>query len=196
MPLSFPSISHGNIAFGFFNIESDMLLMEGYFFFADQFCKWMRVLAQQEDDANKSLKCRVFHISDPRDVGNLMGAIHGQAFTGFMGNLYTLFPFPKDPRDFKQNPKGGLTRKIVVKEIQKFAVKKQMCIEFSKEGTVHMGPYVFDRKVFCGLIQYVWQGGYPRWKDEIRPAYVVAMKEQLQAGNNRFFKGMFSSGKN
>ncbi|MBC8441147.1 MAG: hypothetical protein H8D87_15855 [Deltaproteobacteria bacterium] len=37
MPLSFTSKSHGNIAFGFFNIESDMLLLEKYFFFADGF---------------------------------------------------------------------------------------------------------------------------------------------------------------
>ncbi len=32
MPLSFRSENHGNIAFGFFNIESDMLLLENYFF--------------------------------------------------------------------------------------------------------------------------------------------------------------------
>ena len=32
MPLSFSSTTHGNIAFGFFNIESDMLLLENYFF--------------------------------------------------------------------------------------------------------------------------------------------------------------------
>ena len=28
MPLAFDSISHGSIAFGFFNIESDMLLLD------------------------------------------------------------------------------------------------------------------------------------------------------------------------
>ena len=38
MPLSFESMSHGTIAFGFFNIESDMLLCDRYFFFADDFC--------------------------------------------------------------------------------------------------------------------------------------------------------------
>jgi hypothetical protein len=30
MPLAFESISHGTIAFGFFNIDSDMLLLEQY----------------------------------------------------------------------------------------------------------------------------------------------------------------------
>lgn len=33
MPLSFESRSHGPVAFGFFNIESDMLLLERTFFF-------------------------------------------------------------------------------------------------------------------------------------------------------------------
>jgi hypothetical protein len=28
MPLAFESINHGTIAFGFFNIESDMLLLD------------------------------------------------------------------------------------------------------------------------------------------------------------------------
>ena len=35
MPLAFESLSHGTIAFGFFNIESDMLILDRYFLFAD-----------------------------------------------------------------------------------------------------------------------------------------------------------------
>jgi hypothetical protein len=35
MPLAFESLSHGIIAFGFFNIESDMLILDRYFLFAD-----------------------------------------------------------------------------------------------------------------------------------------------------------------
>jgi len=41
MPLAFDSSSHGKIAFGFFNIETDMLLLENYFIFATQFCSYM-----------------------------------------------------------------------------------------------------------------------------------------------------------
>jgi len=37
MPLAFESLSHGTIAFGFFNIASDMLLLEHYFLFATDF---------------------------------------------------------------------------------------------------------------------------------------------------------------
>ena len=37
MPLEFESISHGKIAFGFFNIETDMILLNHYFLFATGF---------------------------------------------------------------------------------------------------------------------------------------------------------------
>jgi hypothetical protein len=47
--------------------------------------------------------------------------------------------------------------------------------------------------VFHELIRYVDQGGYPRWKDEIRPGYVVQMKESTQKSSNSFFKGIFAS---
>ena len=45
MPLAFESLSHGTIAFGFFNIESDMLLMDQYFFFVDDFCSNVEKIA-------------------------------------------------------------------------------------------------------------------------------------------------------
>lgn len=48
MPLAFESLSHGAIAFGFFNIESDMLLLEHYFFFATDFCEHIRAMAAME----------------------------------------------------------------------------------------------------------------------------------------------------
>lgn len=99
MPLSFPSINHGNIAFGFFNIESDMLLLEHHFFFADQFCSWMGELATRETVSG--VNGSVFHIPDASDIGDLMGAIHGMHFTGFLGEIYRLFPFPVDPLLFK-----------------------------------------------------------------------------------------------
>ncbi len=148
MPLSFRSNTHGNIAFGFFNIESDMLLLENYFFFADSFCKWVIELAKQGDEAYTDLNCPVFHISDSKDAGDLMGAIHGMRFTGFIGTLYQRFPFPKDPLAFKQNPRGFETHKIVTAEIKNFAKRKKIAIGFSKEGQFHMGSYLFDKEVF------------------------------------------------
>ncbi len=49
MPLEFQSLSHGPIAFGFFNIESDMLLLEHYFFFASEFCKYISDLSERKE---------------------------------------------------------------------------------------------------------------------------------------------------
>jgi hypothetical protein len=54
MPLSFESLSHGTIAFGFFNIETDMLLLEQYFLFADAFCHHLGEIPEQIE--NQSFK--------------------------------------------------------------------------------------------------------------------------------------------
>jgi len=193
MPLSFRSKSHGRIAFGFFNIESDMLLLENHFFFADDFCQLLMKMAEQDDAGQKKFEFKVYHISDPGKIGDLMGAIHGIRFVGFIGNLYTLFPFPEDPCAFKQNPDGCKTRKIVTSHIEPVSVITTIFIEIQADGKAKIGSYLFDRTVFHELIQYVWQGGYPLWKDEIRPDYVMQMKAGIQKSRNTFFKGVFSS---
>ncbi|MCP3872573.1 MAG: hypothetical protein GY699_05370 [Desulfobacteraceae bacterium] len=192
MPLSFRSQSHGNIAFGFFNIESDMLLLENHFFFADKFCDWIKTMANEDDAGLKKFEYQVYTISDPNDVGDLMGAIHGIRFKGFIGELYKLFPFPADPKDFKQNPKGYQTQDVVKSQIEGISKKTKIFIEFLPEEKVCIGPYLFEKSVLYELIQYVWQGGYPLWKNEVRPQYVVEMKKCIQKTNNIFFKGVFS----
>jgi len=192
MPLSFRSQSHGNIAFGFFNIESDMLLLEHYFFFADDFCEWINQMAKEDDFGLKNFEVPVYYIADSNDIGDLMGAIHGIRFTGFIGKIYTLFPFPDDPEAFKQNPDGFKTRDLVRSYIESFSTIKNIAIEINKDGQARIGSYVFDKIVFHELIEYVWKGGYPCWKDEIRPEYVMGMKECIQKSHNTFFKGMFS----
>ena len=192
MPLSFRSQNHGNIAFGFFNIESDMLLLENYFFFADDFCQWINKMANQDDDELKRLECQAYYI-DGEDIGDLMGAIHGIQFTGFIGKIYTLFPFPDDPQAFKQNPEGYQTRGIIISQIEDVSKKREILFEFFKEGQMKIGPFLFEKSVFHELILYVWQGGYPRWKDERRPQYVIEMKESIINSHNSFFKGVFSS---
>jgi hypothetical protein len=198
MPLSFKSKNHGNIAFGFFNIESDMLLLENYFFFADDFCRLISGAAfsladetenrQGSGQKESEFGLKVYHIADPSDKGDLMGAIHGMRFTGFIGETYKMFPFPGDPRDFKQNPKGYRTRKFIKELIQRFGKETEILIKLSDDGHVSISSYVFDIKVFHELLLYVDQGGYPRWKDETRPGYVIAMKDSIQKSSNRFFQ--------
>jgi hypothetical protein len=191
MPLSFRSENHGSVAFGFFNIESDMLLLENHFFFADMFCKWMGQLAETVDIESRTFERAVYYIENPRDVGDLMGAIHGVSFTGFIGDVYQMFPFPREANAFKQNPEGFLTQKVVTSCILSRSVRQTLSISFHRDDTVHFGPYRFHQKVFQALILYVWEGGYPCWKDEVRPRYVMEMKNRIENTGNPFFKGVF-----
>ncbi len=189
MPLSFQSENHGNIAFGFFNIESDMLLLENIFFFADDFCDWITQMAQEKEIFK--FEHPAFIIENPQDIGDLMGAIHGVHFSGFIGDVYKLFPFPQDPAGFKQNPEGYRTREQITATIHPRAVQAQITLEYNENGKVTVGGFEFSKLNFHELIRYVWRGGYPRFKDEIRPDYIIKMKQELLNCSNPLFDGVF-----
>ena len=195
MPLVLESLSHGTIAFGFFNIESDMLLCDRYFLFANDFCRYVGDLA--ENCGQKP--CRKFWqvqlIESPEDIGDLMGAIHGVRFTGFIGELYRRFPFPERPEDFKQNPDGFKTRPVVEQLIAAYAQCRKIQVDDSGGGRqIAIGNYRFSREQFQQLIKYVWRGGYPRWKDEIRPSYVIEMQAEIMRNPRGLFQGMAFEG--
>lgn len=196
MPLSFESRSHGPVAFGFFNIESDMLLLERTFFFCDDFCHWIATLADPPSTAKQTSPtvqdCEVFVIRNPRDIGDLMGAIHGIRFTGFIGRVYQQFPFPADPSRFRQNPEGDRTRQKMQDLIAPYSDLQTVQMGVDAPDAFRFGAYEFSRHACHELIRYVWQGGYPRWKEDIRPACVTAMAERINQGTNRFFAGVFS----
>ncbi len=191
MPLAFKSISHGDIAFGFFNIDSDMLLLDRYFFFAKEFCGHLIEIGDKNLEEPYETSWEVYNISDPEDIGDLMGAIHGIHYTGFIGEVYRRFPFPERPEDFRQKAEGARTRDELVEIIKKFARSFQIAFVIDKETEeVSIGPYRFTRTGFQELIKYVWQGGYPRWKDEIRPDYVVEMKNKIGLSSCGIFSGL------
>jgi len=191
MPLAFESISHGTVAFGFFNIQSDMLLLEHYFFFAKDFCGWIADMAEKEVSEILETRRPVFDIPVREDIGDLMGAIHGFHFSGFIGELYKRYPFPANQEDFKQNPEGYRTRHAVEELIKDYAVRKEIpvLLDTGKEEAA-FGEYRFERSVLHALLSYVWQGGYPRWRDEVRPEYVIKMKETVEAHPHGLFKGI------
>lgn len=189
MPLAFKSISHGTVAFGFFNIESDMLLLDHYFFFAADFCRLVSDMARNSEEPLLQTNWPVFHIPSPTDIGDLMGAIHGVHFIGFIGAIYRKFPFPEREEDFKQNPKGHRTRPDVEHLIRYYAVPIQIPVVLdAPKAEAVIGEYHFKSQSFQGLIRYVWQGGYPRWRDGLRPAYVVEMKKTLEAHSYGLFQ--------
>jgi hypothetical protein len=188
MPLAFDSLSHGQIAFGFFNIESDLLLLEHYFFFATDFCQYISEAATIEGGEAFSTEWTGFDIADRMAIGDLMGAIHGIRYTGFMGEVYRRFPFPAAPEAFKQNPEGILTQPVM----------KEILLQYGREATVvfsadasreiaSVGEYRFARPNFQSLLRYVWQGGFPLWRNGAPPAYVIEMKHRIEVGLNPLF---------
>jgi hypothetical protein len=191
MPLAFRSLSHGDVAFGFFNIDSDMLLLEHYFLFASEFCRHISEIAGKTGGVGWKMHWQVYHIPIAEDIGDLMGAIHGIRYQGFLGEIYLQFPFPRNPEDFKQRPEGFKNRAKLEDMIKKYA--NRVTIPFTGEAenkTITIGEYVFTKPTFQALIKYVWRGGYPRWKDEIRPDYVWEMKKEIDENRKGFFEGL------
>ncbi len=173
MPLAFQSLNHGTVAFGFFNIKTDALLLNEYFFFAQEFCS---LVSQAASSTTFEGTLEVYIVKDP---GDLHGAIEGIRYTGLIGEIYKLFPFPKDPKDFKQDPEGYKNRDLVEELMKKFGEKGR--IDFKVyENTAWIGRYAFDGPWFCSLIDYVIAGGYPRWKDGLKPFYVEEMERAVK----------------
>jgi hypothetical protein len=190
MPLAFQSLSHGQIAFGFFNIETDMLLLDIHFFFADNFCRVVRDLARGGSDAAVSVSLDAYTL-EPHRIGNLIGSIHGIDFSGFIGDVYRLYPFPREEDKFRQQPEGSRNRGKIEDIIQKYARPRPIAVRFDPaHATVDIGGYVFDRREFVRLIEYVWMGGYPRWRDGKRPEYVVELKRTIEGSENPVFTGI------
>jgi len=191
MPLAFESLSHGTIAFGFFNIESDMLLLDRYFLFAEDFCGYLKNIAKNAAERPYHTCWTVQFIEAAEDIGDLMGAIHGVRFTGFIGELYHRFPFPQQGENFKQKPKGFQTQSLVSEIITKYAGRRKISVTISPQaGEIEIGVYRFNRVQFQELTKYVWRGGYPRWKDEIRPDYVTVMRDIIMQNRTGIFDGI------
>lgn len=190
MPLAFSSISHGQVAFGFFNIDTDMMLLDVHFFFADDLSAAIGGMTSESDNEPVDVLLDAYTLEVPR-IGNLMGAIHGIDLRGFLGEVYSRFPFPREEEKFKQQPEGFENRGIVEDIIRRYAGMRPIhVIADSLKGTVDIGGYQFDREGFHALVLYLWAGGYPRWRDNLRPAYVMEMKKRIERSGNPLFAGL------
>jgi hypothetical protein len=190
MPLAFDSTTHGAVAFGFFNVRSDMLLLENRFFFATDFCRLLIELAGTSA-AEHAAELDAWTIDRTGDVGDLMGAIHGRRFTGFIGDTYRRYPFPAAPEEFRQAPEGDGTQAEFAAMIEKYARRGRMPFAASRgRGRVSLGGIEVALEVFRDLVRYVWRGGYPRWRDEARPPYVVEMRRALEESASFLFAGI------
>jgi hypothetical protein len=190
MPLLFKSVSHGELPFGFFNIETDMLLLNDCFFFASDFCRHVTDLARQDSDKPYRSAWDV-HVMPHEAIGNLQGAIAGTELSGFIGEVYRLFPFPNEVAAFKQNPGGHSTRERIEALATTFVPARRIPVMVNPNGEfIAIGGYAFDRPQFHALLLYVWLGGYPRWKDDVRPAHVVQMATAAEASVHPLLAGI------
>jgi len=186
MPIAFSSLSHGRIAVGFFNIETDLLLMDRYFFFASDFCDW--VIAWTGEDNCRADAQLVYSIQNPDMIGNLAGAIYGYEYSGFIGEVYKRFPFPKTQAGFKQKPDGSQNREIIKKIMRPFANQKRVKVIFSKTArTIGFGEYVFQQAQFQEIVSYVEDGGMPGWLDGKAPSYVQKMSAAVGGSKHWLF---------
>ena len=191
MPLAFESLSHGTIAFGFFNIDSDMLLLEKYFLFATDFCRYIGDLAENSNKSRFESKWQVYLIAEQEKIGDLMGAIYGIRHAGFIGEMYRKFPFPQNAESFKQQPDGHKNQAIVRQMISDYARQIHIPVKVGKRARkIAIGEYRFSRKTFEELIKYVWRGGYPCWQDEVRPDYIFIMKTAIERHRQGLFENI------
>ncbi|MBW2458871.1 MAG: hypothetical protein JRI68_30505 [Deltaproteobacteria bacterium] len=187
MPLAFRSRSHGTVAFGFFNIESDMLLLEQMFFFADRFCRAVVELAWAVDQVSDQSDAEVgevtfggWQIDQLLAIGNLHGAIEGRDLSGFIGASYRKYPFPERPEDFKQSPFGAHSQPEMTEMIECYGRRERYALTCGPAGhPVRLGAYEFDLEVFAQLIDYVEHGGHPRYRKGTRPDCVRHMMAEL-----------------
>jgi hypothetical protein len=183
MPLGFHSLSHGIMPFGFFNIASDLLILNDHFAFASEVCGWFASWTTQVgNNAVFSEEVPMWVIDDRGAIGDLGGAIRGSDHRGLIGRSYELFPFPVRRADFKQDPEGHCTRSAMEALLAECAGEPRR-IPVSVSSTVCMGPYEFDSDGFAELVLYLWRGGMPGWRDDIRPPYVIDMIHRIRASS-------------
>ncbi len=176
MPLAFESESHGTITFGFFNIESDMLILDRHFFFASDFCLTICELIKEGEETTSGISLKGYMIETPAEIGDLHGGISGTHYSGFIGESYKRYPFPKSSVDFKQQTSGFKTRSVFEQMMQSFGSHYDLILELdNQKKQVKIGPYLFTQQNFSHLIQYVINGGYPGWSGDIAPDYVIKM---------------------
>ncbi len=73
MPLLFNSLSHGVVSFGFYNIETDGLLLGQHFFFCTDFCIAMKALFRKPLGRRRQ---------PPRFLGTFSPIHNGSAISG------------------------------------------------------------------------------------------------------------------
>ena len=181
MPLAFRSRSHGVVAFGYFNIRTDLLLLDHLFFFTDRFCRAALDVLLPAPGALPRTVIDGWRIDDPGRMGNLDGAITGHDLRGFLGETYRRWPFPERRVDFRQDPDGDRNRQETEALILRWGTPLDIPVARDPAAAaVTLGATVFDEPEFLRLVAYVDRGGLPRWREDRRPQVVADMLRRLR----------------
>ncbi|MBI5440310.1 MAG: hypothetical protein HY900_03760 [Deltaproteobacteria bacterium] len=183
MPLAFDSLSHGTLAFGFYNVETDGLLLDRLFFFCTDFCRAALELEHSRRERGSVAEIPGYAFEDTRRIGNLHDAIQGVRHTGYLGEVYRLWPFPASPEAFRQRLHCASNREKAEELLGRWAAPSGIVLRFDA-GTDRyaVGPYLFSREQYRKLLTYLWEGGYPTWEsleEGRRPAYVEKLAPLL-----------------
>ncbi len=93
------------------------------------------------------------YILEEGQIGNLMGAISGVVFQGFIGEVYTHFPFPHEPEKFKQNPEGYKTRGLIEEIVHRYThLSTITTVVDTAEQSLKIGKYQFSKHGFHALL--------------------------------------------
>jgi hypothetical protein len=198
MPLAFPSATHGTIAFGYFNIEIDMLLLEHYFFFGPSFCRAVVDLAHRARpegeggaEAPAGTTLPGFVIADRARAGNVNAAIQGWDLSGFIGATYQRFPFPATPDGFKQKPYGARNQAWAEETVREYGEAVEIPLVWdARAARASIGEIGFARDQLAALVAYVDRGGYPRWLNDERPPHVREMMDELRGSDAPLVRGL------
>jgi hypothetical protein len=185
------SLSHGPVAFGFFHIESDMLLLERMFFFAGDLCGLWQRLAAWPAGADFQEDLPGFVIEDHGQLGDLHGAIAGHDLGGFLGALYARWAFPRQRQAFAQKPQGAASRQTVIDAMSGFGLGRDIpVLARPGPGLFSLGGIIFSREGLLALVDYVWRGGMPGWQRGRRPGYLLDTARVLAASASPWFQGL------
>ena len=64
MPFAFQSLNRWAVPYGFFNIETDLLLLDQYFFFVEEFCQNISEMSEKDGEELQKTTWKVYNIEN------------------------------------------------------------------------------------------------------------------------------------
>jgi hypothetical protein len=188
MPLAFQSLNRGTVAFGFFHIETDLVLLERRVFWCRQLCELFSDLAATGPDREMWARLPGW---EPAELGDLHGAIAGVSHAGLIGELYRRWPFPADPAGFRQKAAGAADRGEVAALLDRHGRRAEWEVIARRKGArLELDGTAFDPPGAKALAVYLWRGGMPGWQEGRRPDYLWEAAEAWRAAANPLLAGL------